>query len=197
MRAKQILVIHVPERVLRLNSPHTLTLLCFYQQDVKDRQDSILCYDPKQAGLSVPILNLLLCGGVGAGKSSIVSTIASICKGRTSRPAPHGTGTGSYTHMLRKYSFHQPGNGESVKWQLWDTMGWGVDDYKRGELGFILDGNLPDKCYLSRNVSIRTEGFNIHPKAARPSTLHDLGSPLQCCYRRDVHGPAERDEAIC
>lgn len=53
----------------------------------------------------LPKINLLLFGGVGAGKSSLVSTVDSLCKGRMSRRAPHGQGTGSYTRMLTKYSF--------------------------------------------------------------------------------------------
>lgn len=127
-------------------------------------QEEVFKYDPTQAGSSVPVFNLLLCGGVGAGKSSIVSTIDSISKGRISRRAPHGQGTGSLTRMLRKYKFTQPESGEPVKWQLWDSMGWGTDDYKRGELGFILDGNLPNKCDLSGSISTRTEGFNSQPR---------------------------------
>lgn len=132
-------------------------------QDAKKVQDKVFQYDPKQAGLSVPIINILLCGGVGAGKSSIISTIDSICQGRISRRAPHGQGTGSLTRMLRKYTFTQPETVKPVKWQMWDSMGWGVDDYKRGELGFILDGNLPNKCDLAGSISTRTEGFKVQP----------------------------------
>ncbi|KAL3132022.1 Interferon-induced protein 44-like [Trebouxia sp. C0010 RCD-2024] len=133
------------------------------QEDAKKVQEKVFQYDPKQAGLSVPIINILLCGGVGAGKSSIVSTIDSICQSRISRRAPHGQGTGSLTRMLRKYTFVQPETKKPVKWQMWDSMGWGVDDYKRGELGFILDGNLPNKCDLAGSISTRTEGFKVQP----------------------------------
>lgn len=138
--------------------------LCFLPcQGVEAMQTKVFQYDPVDAGLSVPIINILLCGGVGAGKSSIVSTVDSICKGRISRVAQHGQGTSSLTSMLRKYAFKQPNSSDPVKWQLWDTMGWGVDDYKRGELGFILDGNLPNKCELSKPISTRTEGFKTNP----------------------------------
>lgn len=50
-------------------------------QDAKKVQDKVFQYDPKQAGLSVPIINILLCGGVGAGKSSIISLTASVRAG--------------------------------------------------------------------------------------------------------------------
>ena len=45
-------------------------------------------------------------------------------------------------------------------------MGWGASDYKKGELGFILDGNLPNKCKLDGNISLKTEGFNADPSIA-------------------------------
>ena len=126
-------------------------------------QDEVFGFDPSKQSLPVDTINILLCGGVGAGKSSIASTVDSICQGRISRRAPHGQGTGSFTRKLRKYSFTNPDSKEQVKWQLWDSMGWGVSDYKGGELGFTLDGNLPDKCKLDASVSMKTDGFKTSP----------------------------------
>ena len=110
--------------------------------------------------------SIYFCGGVGAGKSSIVSTVDSLCQGRISRRAPHGQGTGSLTRQLRKYGFINPANKKKVHWQLWDSMGWGASDYKKGELGFILDGNLPNKCKLDGNILMKTDGFNADPSIA-------------------------------
>ena len=45
-------------------------------------------------------------------------------------------------------------------------MGWGVKDYKKGELEYILDGNLPDRCKLDQGISFKTPGFNQTPTAA-------------------------------
>ena len=132
-------------------------------QDMQHLQDEVFGFDPTKHGLPVDHLNILLCGGVGAGKSSIASTVDSICQARISRRAPHGQGTGSLTRKLRKYSFANPTSKEKVKWQLWDSMGWGASDYRAGELGFILDGNLPDRCKLDNNVSMKTRGFNNTP----------------------------------
>ena len=42
-------------------------------------------------------------------------------------------------------------------------MGWGANDYKKGELGFILDGNLPNGCKLDDKISMKTAGFNKQP----------------------------------
>ena len=45
-------------------------------------------------------------------------------------------------------------------------MGWGESDYKKGELGYILDGNLPNKCKLDDNISLKTPGFKAEPSIA-------------------------------
>ena len=108
-------------------------------------------------------INILLFGGVGAGKSSIVCSVDSLCKGRGSEKAQQGQGTGSLTRQLRKYTFQNSDTRNKVAWQLWDTMGWGVNDYKRKELEYILDGNLPDKCELDKDISHRMPGFKLDP----------------------------------
>lgn len=100
---------------------------------------------------------------MGAGKSSIVSLIDSVCKGRTSAIAVHGTGSSSVTTNLTKYKMKPTGSKKNVKWQLWDTMGWGSDDYKGGELAFILDGNLPHGCDQRQRLSTKTANFKIKP----------------------------------
>ncbi|KAL3148230.1 Interferon-induced protein 44-like [Trebouxia sp. C0009 RCD-2024] len=137
-------------------------------QDSMRLQKEVLNFTPAAAGVPIKSINLLLCGGVGAGKSSIVSTIDSLCLGRISRRAPHGQGTGSLTRKLRKYTFVNPDSmGKSkVQWQVWDSMGWGASDYQKGELGFILDGHLPDKCKLDDPISLRTSGFKAEPGVA-------------------------------
>ncbi|KAL0054474.1 hypothetical protein WJX82_009395 [Trebouxia sp. C0006] len=94
-------------------------------------QKTICTFNPAAEGLGVKTINILLCGGVGAGKSSIVSTVDSLFQGRISRRAPHGQGTGSLTRKLRKYKFTDPDTQGQVKWQLWDSMGWGANDYKK------------------------------------------------------------------
>ena len=95
-----------------------------------------------------------------------MSTIDSICQGRISRLAPHGQGTGSLTRKLRKYQFVNPDSNRKVHWQLWDSMGWGETDYKKGELGYILDGNLPNKCKLDDTISLKTPGFKAEASIA-------------------------------
>lgn len=126
----------------------------------KKLQDEVLCFDPRAKGLPVDNVNILLCGGVGSGKSSFVSTVDSLCEGHISRIAPHGQGTGSLTCKLRKYSFNRPDTRQKVHWKLWDTMGWSASDFRQGELGYILDGELPDRCRLDQSNLARTPGLN-------------------------------------
>jgi len=53
----------------------------------------------------LPKVNILLTGEVGAGKSSLISSIDSIFKRRISRRAPHGQATSSFTRLLTRYTF--------------------------------------------------------------------------------------------
>ena len=141
---------------------NTLSCPCRLQDGTR-LQKEVFDFSPAAEGLPVKQINLLLCGGVGAGKSSIVSTVDSLCQGRISRQAPHGQGTGSLTRQLRKFEFINPDSKKKVRWQLWDSMGWGASDYNKGELGFILDGNLPNKTKLDASISLKTAGFNAEP----------------------------------
>ena len=143
--------------------------------------------------LKVRDINVLLCGGVGAGKSSIVSTVDSLFQGRISRRAPHGQGTGSLTRKLRKYKFTDPDTKEPVHWQLYDSMGWGANDYKKGELGFILDGNLPNGCKLDDKISMKTAGFNKQPSVE--DEVHCVCLVVPCDAASD--GATAGDAGVC
>ena len=58
-----------------------------------------------QAARKLSKVNILLVGGVGAGKSSLISSIDSIFKQRISRRAPHGQATASFTRQVTRYNF--------------------------------------------------------------------------------------------
>ena len=115
----------------------------------------VFSYDPARNNLPVNQIKLLLCGGVGAGKSSIVSTVDSLCQKRISSLAPHGQGTGSMTRKLRKYGFVDPATKQPVHWKLWDSMGWGTNDYRQGELNYILDGHLPNRSANCHTLAVK------------------------------------------
>lgn len=137
-------------------------------------------FSPAEKGLPLQHINTLLCWGVGAGKSSIVSTVDSVCQGCISRRAPRGQGTGSFTRKLRKYEFQNPISTKKVHWQLWDSMGWSTNDYKIGELGFILDGKLPNRCKLGHNISVETAGFEFNPHP-------NIGDTVHCMWCKDCN----------
>ena len=53
-------------------------------------------------------------------------------------------------------------------------MGWGVQDYKKGELEYILDGTLPDRCKLDQQITLKTPNYNHTP---------GLGDKVHCvCF---------------
>ena len=118
---------------------------CCHMQAGMRLQKELFEFTPAATGLPIKYINLLLFGGVGAGKSSIVSTVDSLCQGRVSRRAPHGQGTGSLTRNLRKYTFIDPDSNRKVQWQLWDIMGWSANNYHQWQIDLMLDGHIPDR----------------------------------------------------
>ena len=77
-------------------------------QESRRLQDTLASF---KAPRGLPAFNVLLCGGVGSGKSSLVSSIDSIFKSRISRRAPHGSETDGlpFTRTFTKYTFKAAG----------------------------------------------------------------------------------------
>lgn len=100
----------------------------------RDVQEYTRCFNKVvkfAAPREVPRINMLLFGGVGAGKSSLVSSVDSLFKGRMSRRAAHGQGTGSFTRTLTKFSFKvelQGEDGKTLTFQ-WDIRRKSAHDY--------------------------------------------------------------------
>lgn len=94
-------------------------------------------------------INILLVGGVGAGKSSLISTVDSLFCGYISRCAPNGQGTRSLTTKFRKYRFFRE-DGKQANFSLFDTMGWTKDDFTPTELQILASGCIPSGTDLSR-----------------------------------------------
>ncbi|EIE25680.1 hypothetical protein COCSUDRAFT_60694 [Coccomyxa subellipsoidea C-169] len=100
----------------------------------------------------LPKVNVLLFGGVGAGKSSLISSVDSLFKGRISRRAAHGQGTGSYTRILNKFTFKHTSPQDR--------------EYQAGELGYILDGNVSHGFDLSQPIHPQSRDFFAYPALA-------------------------------
>lgn len=49
---------------------------------------------------------------------------------------------------------------------LWDSAGWSDSDYQSGELGYILDGNLPNRFDLSQAITPQSRDFISAPDPA-------------------------------
>ncbi|XP_056000063.1 interferon-induced protein 44-like [Ostrea edulis] len=95
--------------------------------------------------VDIPEANILLLGQVGAGKSSFLNTINSIFKGRMSSRACTGSTENSLTKSFEKFRVRNPATKTYLKFRICDTRG--VEEgfsIKSEDLGFILDGNLPN-----------------------------------------------------
>ena len=123
-------------------------------------------FDPIKGGLPVSNINILLVGGVGSGKSSFISTLDGLIKGRLSRRAPSGTGTGSLTTNLKKYTF-QLSDGSHLRWSLWDSMGWEDNLRLLAAMPFALAGQLADGCRLDEKIDTAASGFR------HDATIHE------------------------
>eukprot|EP00052_Salpingoeca_macrocollata_P009191 m.72607 g.72607 ORF g.72607 m.72607 type:complete len:462 (-) comp16977_c0_seq3:24-1409(-) len=144
---------------------------------------------------AVPRSNILFMGSPGVGKSSFINAVDGVCKGRPSTLCPTGRGGGltTYTEQLRKYIFIPTPAVKGFKdkplnFSIWDTMGWHPEFYASGELGYILDGNIPDKFNLAQNKTItpRSPGFVAQPTLAQQVHHLVLLVALSDCDDADV-----------
>lgn len=84
------------------NMRTVLLQLDMCMQDCQKLISRLLSFEPPK---DLPKVNILLVGAVGAGKSSLISSIDSIFKWRISRRAPHGQATSSFTRLVTRYTF--------------------------------------------------------------------------------------------
>lgn len=123
-------------------------------------RQSIASFAPRAS--AVPKVNVLLVGGPGAGKSSLVNSIYSALEGEMVRLAARGTGAGTITTRFTKYDFEDLAPAVAI----WDSAGWTEDTYKHGALNYVLGGHLPDGFELDqRHIDDRSPGFRPSPVA--------------------------------
>jgi hypothetical protein len=123
-------------------------------------RQSIASFAPRAS--AVPKVNVLLVGGPGAGKSSLVNSIYSALEGEMVRLAARGTGAGTITTRFTKYDFEDLAPAVAI----WDSAGWTEDTYKHGALNYVLRGHLPDGFELDqRHIDDRSPGFRPSPVA--------------------------------
>ena len=138
---------------------------------------AVTSFKPSDEGLPVTNVNILLVGGVGSGKSSFISTIDGLFKGRPSRRAPNGAGTGSLTTALKQYAFRDK-KGTQLSWKLWDSMGWEDDLRLVAALPFILEGQLMDNCRLDQKLDTKSTDFKH--KASLEDAVHCVLITMPC-----------------
>lgn len=123
-------------------------------------KEKIQRYKPK-ADL-VPHARFLMIGLVQAGKSSCFNTVNSIFRGRITCQASAGLAVHSITTKYHKYQIRNESD-EPLNFRLHDTKGLEGEpgDLNEHQIGYILDGNLPDghQFVPSEPISSDTQGF--------------------------------------
>ncbi|XP_060578688.1 interferon-induced protein 44-like isoform X1 [Ruditapes philippinarum] len=115
-----------------------------------------------------PQVNILLFGGVGAGKSSVFNTINSCFRGKIFNVARSGCAEHSLTSKFTKYPIM---SGSStlplpLKFRICDIRGLEVDHLMNKEnMRYILEGNIADRYPLDPcgNISSDMPGFKKNP----------------------------------
>jgi hypothetical protein len=90
---------------------------------------------------------VLLCGGVGAGKSTIINSLLSVFNDEVVEEAVSASSTTSVTSKVRSYRLESTGSDVQTRIFLWDTPGFtygdGARTYQHGQLTYILNGHIP------------------------------------------------------
>ncbi|KAL3875158.1 hypothetical protein ACJMK2_038086 [Sinanodonta woodiana] len=107
---------------------------------------------------SVSHAKIMMIGAVGAGKSSFVSTINSIFKGRITYSGCSGSAEHSLTSVYRQCQVKSLKTGKELKFRLCDTCGLeesvGPD---LADLNLLITGNIPDRYQFNPSSPITTD----------------------------------------
>nr|XP_034306896.1 interferon-induced protein 44 [Crassostrea gigas] len=131
-------------------------------QTFQELKEFVANYEPLEE-MKIPEVNILLIGQVGAGKSSFLNTINSIFKGGISSRACTGN---NLTKSFEKFRVRDPSTKKYLCFRICDTRG--VEEglsIKNEDLGFILDGNLPNHYTFNpvEKASTKAPGFVKEP----------------------------------
>eukprot|EP00105_Crassostrea_gigas_P000805 XP_011412750.1 PREDICTED: interferon-induced protein 44-like [Crassostrea gigas] len=134
-------------------------------QTFQELKECVANYEPLEE-MKIPEVNILLIGQVGAGKSSFLNTINSIFKGGISSRACTGSAENSLTKSFEKFRIRDPSTKKYLRFRICDTRGMEEGlSIKSEDLGFILDGNLPNHYTFNpvEKASTKTPGFVKEP----------------------------------
>lgn len=137
-------------------------------QTFQELKEFVANYEPLEE-MKISEVNILLIGQVGAGKSSFLNTINSIFKGGISSRACTGSAENSLTKRFEKFRVRDPATKKYLRFRICDTRG--VEEglsVKSEDLGFILDGNLPNHYTFNpvEKASTKTPGFVKEPSVS-------------------------------
>jgi len=137
-------------------------------------------YTPVQSpDFQLQFINVLIFGGVGAGKSSFLNSVESVLRNRLAMVSIAGEGVSSVTTKVLKFQM------SGTRICLWDCPGWTVRDYRTGELGYLLDGHLPHNFDFKETVTRRSPGFVEMPTFADQVHCFVMAIPVGCVSSRE------------
>ena len=124
-----------------------------------------------------PLLNeshsykILLCGEIGAGKSSVINTIFTALRNRIGQIAQNAKDEESVTKTFRVYKLRQSVKERPTRVNLCDTMGFDVKNLSTEgpsvrEWEYIMDGKIKDGYEFTpgKQIVFESEYFNENPK---------------------------------
>ncbi|KAL4236543.1 Interferon-induced protein 44-like [Mactra antiquata] len=146
---------------------------CEIFEECKSLKDELEHYEPLgdliTGEVTFPQVNILLFGGVGAGKSSVFNTWNSVFREKIFNVARSGSADHSLTTKFSKYpilSSSKTGP-RPLKFRVCDIRGLEPDHLmNKDNMRYILEGNIPDRFQLdpAGNISADMPGFVRHPK---------------------------------
>ncbi|XP_048742426.2 interferon-induced protein 44-like isoform X2 [Ostrea edulis] len=133
----------------------------FNTETLQQLKEAVVDYKPNSE-TNVSAANILLIGQIGAGKSSFFNSVNSIFRGKITSKARCGSFEHSLTTVFRKYTMKDHNTGQNLKIRLCDTRGF-EEEYKieAQEIGYILDGNVPDRHQFNPSSPFTTETFGF------------------------------------
>jgi len=132
----------------------------------------ILGWRPPE-NLDCDVINIVILGRVGAGKSSFINTVCSALYGCYQPRANVGSRAFTFTLEVTKYPL--TGDNKVVYINLWDVYGWQLENYQH-EFAALLAGNLRSgfREGMNSNSSIAkdSEKLYLNDKATFSDRMH-------------------------
>lgn len=160
----------------------TIYVSLYQSRGFEEDRDYLIEYQPEH----LDHVNVLLCGGVGAGKSTLINSLLTIFHNTVVGVAKRASSTESVTTDVSMYPLEgrrrMGKDAMKTSLRLWDTPGftYGEDaaTYQHKQMRFMVEGCIPDgfEGLDKKSISLvppGTTGINMNPRA---------GDKMQWCF---------------